>query len=73
MVFEVPAELAGKIMNTLRGAPMLVALLLVNTMVMGLVGYALTVRNTTLYTERSELIRIVDRCITVGALKGAAQ
>ena len=62
MMMQIPSELAAKIATTFRGMPALLALLLINTLFMGMVVWALWVSADLRFKERSELIRIVERC-----------
>ena len=59
---QIPQELATKIATTFRGMPALLALLLVNVLFMGMVVWAIWTYAEMRFKERSELIRIVDRC-----------
>ena len=62
MMVQIPQELAAKIATTFRGMPALLALLLVNVLFMGMVVWAIWTSAELRFKERSELIRIVDRC-----------
>jgi len=62
MMVQIPQELAAKIATTFRGMPALLALLLVNVLFMGMVVWAIWTSAEMRFKERSELIRIVDRC-----------
>ncbi len=62
MMVQIPVELAAKIATTFRGMPALLALLLINTLFMVLIVWALWTSADLRFKERSELIRIVDRC-----------
>jgi hypothetical protein len=62
MMVQIPTELAAKIATTFRGMPALLALLLVNVLFMGMVVWAIWTSAELRFKERSELIRIVDRC-----------
>ena len=66
MVIGIPAELAAKIATTFRGMPALLALLLINTLFMALIVWAMWTSADYRFKERSELLRIVDRCLTSG-------
>lgn len=62
MMVQIPAELAAKIATTFRGMPALLALLLINTLFMGMVVWAMWISADLRFKERSELVRIIDRC-----------
>jgi hypothetical protein len=63
MMIQIPQELAVKIAGTFRGMPALMALLLINTLFMGFVAWALWVSSGLRYQERAELLKVVDRCL----------
>ena len=69
MVIGIPQELAAKIATTFRGMPALLALLLINVLFMGMIVWAIWTSADMRFKERSELLRIIDRCMSSGGGK----
>ena len=76
-MIPIPAELAGKLAQTFRGTPALLTIILINTLFMGIVVWALWISAEFRYKERTDLIRVIekeradhlqmlDRCISSG-------
>lgn len=63
MVVPIPAELAAKIAQTFRGTPALLTLILINTLFMGMAVWALWISADYRFKERTELLRMIDRCM----------
>jgi hypothetical protein len=63
MMIPIPQELATKIAGTFRGMPALLALLLINLLFMAAIVWSLWTSADLRFKERSELIRIIDRCM----------
>jgi len=55
---NVPSELAGKVIEQLRGTPFVLALLVINMIV--LAGFAFTLHEVSSAMERRE--KIIERC-----------
>ena len=76
-MIPIPAELAGKLAQTFRGTPALLTIILINTLFMGIVVWALWISAEFRFKERTDLIRVIekeradhlqmlDRCISRG-------
>jgi len=63
MMIPIPQEIAEKALNTFRGMPALLALLLINTLFLSIGLWALWTSAEFRFKERSDLIRIIDRCM----------
>lgn len=61
-MIQVPSDVAGKIISTLRGAPMLVAMLIVNLTTMGLIAYLVFQAAQLRASERGQLLQSLERC-----------
>lgn len=59
----IPAELASKIAQTFRGTPALLTIILINTLFMVMIVWAIWTSAEMRFKERSELLRMVDRCM----------
>ena len=58
-------ELVAKVADILQGAPMLLALLLINGAALGIIAW-LSLRGLELRAqERTMLVQLIDRCIAV--------
>jgi hypothetical protein len=62
-MIQIPVEIASKLATTFRGTPALLALLLINTLFMAMVVWALWVSADLRFKERAEMLKIIDRCI----------
>jgi hypothetical protein len=62
-MMQIPAEVAAKIATTFRGMPALLALLLVNGLFMGMIVWAMWIAADYRYKERTEVLRLLDRCL----------
>ncbi len=66
MMIPIPAEIAEKAINTFRGMPALLALLLINTIFLAIVAWMLWTSAEFRFKERADLVRIIDRCMVEG-------
>ena len=63
MVIGIPAELATKIAGTFRGTPALLTLILINTLFMCIIVWAMWTSAEFRFKERGEMLRMIDRCM----------
>jgi hypothetical protein len=63
MMIPIPQELAEKAINTFRGMPALLALLLINTLFLIIITWAMWTSADYRFKEREGLVRIIDRCM----------
>jgi hypothetical protein len=61
-MIQIPVEIASKLATTFRGTPALLALLLINTLFMAMVVWALWVSADLRFKERAEMMRVIERC-----------
>jgi len=66
MMIPIPTEIAEKAINTFRGMPALLALLLINTIFLVIVAWMIWTSAEYRFKERADLIRIIDRCMVEG-------
>jgi hypothetical protein len=62
-MIQIPSEVATKIATAFRGMPALLALLLINTLFMGMVVWALWISADLRFKERAEMMRVIERCM----------
>lgn len=62
-IVEEGTEQASKIVDTLRGVPMLLSLIIVNLATLGMVTYLLTTSWESRALERSELVAALRNCV----------
>lgn len=61
-MIQIPTDVGLKVLSTLRGAPMLIALLLINAATLGMITY-LTIQAAEMRgKERSILLNALERC-----------
>lgn len=56
-------EQVGKVIDTLRGAPMLLSLVILNLSVLAMLTYLLIKVNETRFAERGQIIEILSQCL----------
>jgi hypothetical protein len=66
MMIPIPSEIAEKAISTFRGTPALLAILLVNTIFLVIITWAMWTSADYRFKERADLIRIVERCTVEG-------
>jgi len=60
-------------LSIFRGVPMLLALLLLNAGIGGMLTYLLIRSSEVRSQERTEILRVLERCMTHGELDGSGQ
>jgi hypothetical protein len=63
MMIPIPSEIAEKAINTFRGMPALLALLLINTIFLVILSWLLWTSAEYRFKEREGLVRMIDRCM----------